>query len=119
MYKTRPLDKPYEVWKDSPVLPNWEWHVLKKWQKDDDKPNARWFCLVKSPYMPMGELGDVYVKDIITDAQAIKFEMCLGCGAELKKPQVHNALSRYDHGYICSDCGVQEALLGDFIKNKH
>lgn len=25
------------------------------------------------------------------------------------------ALSRYGHGDICSDCGVREALQGDFI----
>lgn len=26
------------------------------------------------------------------------------------------ALSRYGHGRICSECGVREALKGDFIK---
>lgn len=25
------------------------------------------------------------------------------------------ALSRYGHGDICSDCGITEALVGDFI----
>ena len=58
--KTRPKDKPYEIWKAG----SWEWHVLKKWQADDNKPYARWFCLVKSPIVPSGELGDCYVSDI-------------------------------------------------------
>jgi hypothetical protein len=43
---------------------SWTWEVLRKYQKDDDKPLARWFCRVKSPYTPYGELGDTYVKDI-------------------------------------------------------
>lgn len=68
--KTRKSDNPYEIWGNSPLLPNWTWHVLKKWQLDDNKPHARWFCLVKSPIVPEGELGDVYVSDIKVDAQA-------------------------------------------------
>jgi len=27
---------------------------------DDNKPYARWFCKVYSPYCSDGELGDVY-----------------------------------------------------------
>ncbi len=61
--KTRPVINPYELWANSPSN-TWTWAVLKKWQIDDDKPFARWFCLVKSPIVPEGELGDVYVKDI-------------------------------------------------------
>lgn len=59
--KTRPIDKPYEIWVDG----DWEWRVLKKWQVDDDKPFAKWFCGVKSPYT-YGDyaLGDVYVSGI-------------------------------------------------------
>lgn len=68
--KSRPKDKPYEVWKS--LDEKWQWHVLKKWQVDDDKPYARWFCLVKSPYMPEGELGDVYVKEIKAHATLIQ-----------------------------------------------
>ena len=59
--KTRKVNDPYEVWVNSS---GWEWSVLKKWQADDDKPYARWFCLVKSPFVPDGEMGDVYVQDI-------------------------------------------------------
>ena len=61
--KTRKQDKPYEVWKAG----SWQWHVLKKYQTPENEvknPYARWFCLVKSPYVPYGELGDVYVSDI-------------------------------------------------------
>lgn len=60
--KSRPKDNPYEIWKSEDG--DWEWHVLKKWQIDDDKPYARWFCLVKSPFVPNGEMGDVYVSEI-------------------------------------------------------
>lgn len=62
--KTRPVENPYEIW----VAGDWEWHVLKKWQVNDDKPYARWFCLVKSPFVPGGEMGDVYVADIKSNA---------------------------------------------------
>ena len=58
--KTRPAGKPYEIWQGN----GWEWNVLKKYSLDDAKPYARWFCLVKSPIVPEGELGDVYVADI-------------------------------------------------------
>jgi len=58
--KTRPLANPYEVWKGN----GWTWRILKKWQVDDDKPYARWFCHVTSPFCPEGEYGDVYVRDI-------------------------------------------------------
>lgn len=68
--KMRPTAKPYEIWA-SPLMPGWEWHILKKWQIDDNKPNARWFCLVKSPIVPEGEIGDVYVDEIKNQAKAI------------------------------------------------
>jgi hypothetical protein len=60
--KTRPQDNPYEVWQS---WDGWEWRVLKKYQIDDNKPFARWFCAVKSPYtFGSYELGDCYVKDV-------------------------------------------------------
>jgi hypothetical protein len=63
--KTRPKDQPYEVWKGGMMGEDgWTWNVLKKWQVDDEKPFARWFCFVTSPFCPEGEYGDVYVKDI-------------------------------------------------------
>jgi hypothetical protein len=60
--KSRKPDNPYEIWKSFDG--SWEWHILKKWQIDDNKPFARWFCLVKSPFVPHGEMGDVYVSEI-------------------------------------------------------
>jgi hypothetical protein len=39
--KLRKVDNPYEVWATDD---GWEWRVLKKYQVDDDKPFARWFC---------------------------------------------------------------------------
>lgn len=43
-------------------------------------------------------------------------QACSGCGKELEHPRV--ALSRYGHGDLCPDCGVGEALLGDFITKR-
>lgn len=57
--KTRPKERPYEVWK----MGGWTWSILKKWQGDDDKEYARAFCFVTSPFCPDGEYGDVYIQD--------------------------------------------------------
>jgi hypothetical protein len=59
-----------EIWKTPDG--SWTWEVLRKYQKDDDKMYARWFCRVKSPFVPNGELGDVYVSDIKQVAGAKK-----------------------------------------------
>ena len=67
--KTRPKDKPYEVWEGG----GWRWAVLKKWQspaKEATNGYARWFCFVTSPFLPEGELGDVYIYEI--KSQAVK-----------------------------------------------
>jgi hypothetical protein len=68
--KTRPPNDPYEIWETAQGT--WKWYVLKKWQADDDKPYARWFCMVYSPYVPDGEMGDVYVADIKAQATRTK-----------------------------------------------
>jgi hypothetical protein len=54
--------KPIEIWE----LPDgsWKWEVYKKYQKDDEKPYARWFVKAFSPFVPQGEMGDTYVKEI-------------------------------------------------------
>jgi hypothetical protein len=67
--KTRPKDKPYEIWRS--LDGSWTWNVLKKWQADDDKPYARWFCNVVTPIMPNGEMGDVYVAEIKAQATLV------------------------------------------------
>jgi hypothetical protein len=54
--------KPIEVWQTPDG--SWTWEVYKKYQKDDDKPYARWFVKAKSPFVPEGELGDEYVEGI-------------------------------------------------------
>lgn len=69
--KTRPIGKPYEVWQSRDGT--WTWYVLKKWQVDDAKPYARWFCQVVTPMTgPSGDLGDVYVSDIKQYATRIR-----------------------------------------------
>ncbi len=65
--KTRKRGDPYEVWENPRA--GWRWEVLKKWQADDDKPYARWFCFVTSPMCPEGEMGDVYVSEIKDNAR--------------------------------------------------
>jgi len=67
--KTRPVSNPYETWKSFDG--SWTWLVLKKWQADDSKPFGRWFCLVKTPYVPEGEMGDVYVSEIKQNARLV------------------------------------------------
>jgi hypothetical protein len=69
--KSRPLSDPYEVWES--LDGSWVWKVLKKWQEDDDKPYARWFCGVSSPFTYGDfELGDVYVSEIKKFARRVK-----------------------------------------------
>lgn len=59
---------PLETWRSRD---GWEWRVLRKWQKHDDKPFARWLCWVKSPMVPGGEIGDVYVATIKREATLV------------------------------------------------
>lgn len=58
----------YEVWQSG----QWTWYVLKKWQADDHKPFARWFCKVVTPMTgPNGDLGDVYAADVMSAATKV------------------------------------------------
>jgi len=110
--KERKVEEPYEVWKTADG--SWEWRVLKKWQVDDDKLYARWFCAVKSPYtFGRFEYGDVYVKEIKENAfkqeqekgkiifkqeGIIKTYTCT-CGAGTCEPD--------DEGVTCENCGAR------------
>jgi hypothetical protein len=70
--KTRPVENPYEIWQNGQ---GWEWRVLKKWQVDDNKQYARWYCAVKSPFTYGGwEYGDTYVTDIKDNAYRVSAE---------------------------------------------
>jgi hypothetical protein len=83
--KTRPVDQPYEVWESFDGT--WTWKVLKKWQVADDKPYARWFCAVSSPYTHGGyDLGDCYVTDITSNAHCVQVE-----GAKVVPPPYSGA----------------------------
>ena len=66
-------ETPYEIWETQDGS-NWRWEVLKKWQADDDKPYARWFCNVITPIVPEGEMGDVYVHEIKSYAKLIEVD---------------------------------------------
>ena len=68
-------NNPIEVWETPDG--SWRWEVYEKYQKDDDKQYARWFCRVYSPItreqMASGyELGDVYVSEVKTYARRVK-----------------------------------------------
>lgn len=115
--KMRPNSNPYEVWGNSPLLPDWTWYVLKKHQSDDEKPGARWFCNVHTPIVPSGEMGDVYVSDIKINALAVR--LCKGCLNPLNEIEALNALSKYNHGYICNNCRSNEVVFGNFISKAH
>lgn len=65
-------ETPYEVWKS--LDGTWTWEVLKKWQADDNKQGARWFCNVITPFVPDGEMGDVYVSEIKENAILVEVE---------------------------------------------
>ena len=65
MAKTRKVNDPYEIW----IAPGWEWRVLKKWQADDHKPYARWFCAVVVPgTFGSYDMGDCYAAKIMQHA---------------------------------------------------
>ena len=68
--KTVKRENAYEVWRSFDG--NWTWYILKKWQADDDKPYARWFCDVTSPFTPNGEMGDTYVSEVKANATRIQ-----------------------------------------------
>lgn len=71
--KTRDKSNPYEVWQSPDG--EWTWNVLKKWQapdKEASNPYARWFCFVTSPFAPTGDMGDVYVSEIKSQAVRVK-----------------------------------------------
>jgi hypothetical protein len=78
--KTRPVSNPYEVWTNG----SWTWKVLKKYQANDDKLFARWFCMVTSPYCPEGEMGDTYVAEIKSNAYRVDTEAKSFGGAMLR-----------------------------------
>lgn len=64
-------EKPYEIWKSFDG--SWTWEVLKKWQADDNKPYARAFCAVTSPFtFGRAELGDVYISEIKANARLVE-----------------------------------------------
>jgi hypothetical protein len=64
------LGRPLEVWQAG----GWTWEVYRKYQKpagEEGNPYARWFCKVRSPFVPEGEFGDVYVHEIKNNARKV------------------------------------------------
>ena len=52
------------------------------------------------------------------DERSLKTKSCEGCGRTIEVDSEDNASSRYGHGEICSNCGVREALKGNFIRDE-
>ncbi len=46
----------------------------------------------------------------IKETQKVGALICPRCGRWMEQPITHNSLSRIANVYICSDCGVDEAL---------
>ena len=64
--------KVIETWKSADG--SWTWEVLRKYNRNpanDNKPFARWFVKVKSPFTPQGEMGDEYVSRIKAHAHKV------------------------------------------------
>lgn len=64
--KRRPTQEPYEVWKNDK---GWTWFVLKKFDLDDSAPDARWLCLVVTPFAHGGKLEEVLAQDVRAQAR--------------------------------------------------
>jgi len=63
MSKSRKVDDPYLTIED--MGGQWVTKVLKAYQSDPNKPYARWFCAVSSPYTGGGyDMGDTYVSEV-------------------------------------------------------
>jgi hypothetical protein len=69
--KTRPYDKPYEVW----VAGDWTWKVLKFYKSRENTiadPYGRVFCQVITPNTTAsGDLGDTYYREIRSAATLV------------------------------------------------
>lgn len=68
--KSRKTENPYAVFRAG----DWEWRVLKRYGKSE-KPYARWFTAVSSPYtFGSFDLGDTYVADVVRHGQLVEVE---------------------------------------------
>ena len=66
---TTTVHNPYAVYEDPRT--GWRWEVLHTWKSrasEDKDQHAKWFCCVKSPFVPDGEMGDVYRYEILDNA---------------------------------------------------
>lgn len=79
--------------------------------------SGEWVQVSKHVQPPKSHKPTIAIVDGVeyTPATVDGVEWCKGCGHKMPE---HPALSRYNHGEICSDCGLREALQGDFIASK-
>ena len=72
LFRKTAKDTPYAVYEDPRT--GWRWEVLHTWKSRASEAKdryARWFCRVKSPFVPNGEMGDVYRSDILDNAKLV------------------------------------------------
>ncbi len=62
MRKTRPFERPYEVYR---AANGWEWRILKSHQKDRAAEFARAYVAATSPFITGYEYGDTYWSEIL------------------------------------------------------
>lgn len=87
---------------------------------DEDGTDYVWSFMCENEeveYVPFVQ-GEASVKELIESLMPIQSEgqcssfPCPRCGRwNMREPAVRNAISRYASVYICSDCGMEEALL--------
>ena len=69
--KTVKPENAYQVYR----MGDWTWYILKHYNSPEAEardPYARVFCLVVTPLTgPAGDLGDVYLKDILQYAELV------------------------------------------------
>lgn len=58
--KQRSKEEAFATWIDP--FARWRWYLLKSWQADNGKPNARWSVYAASEYP---EMGDMYVSELL------------------------------------------------------
>lgn len=89
--RTRAVNQPYEIWQSEDGL--CEWRVLKKYQIDDDKDDARWDCAYKSPdTWNDWEYCGLFVQDIKSRAYRFYVDPILPSFFDNLRPEPHGTL---------------------------
>jgi hypothetical protein len=91
--------------------------VVSSWSVSEDKPeHGKVYALTGGTGTKAISNGNTWAESEVKDGTINEAKtFCPACvEVTLRVPEVRNALSRYCHEYICSDCGTREALEGFF-----